>query len=111
MRLLKKDKKFVSKGELLKKKDNELGLKIADGLIKLFLVDKTMKPLFFAGIDKTLIFDKDNFIRFVSNKAFCLIRILPLRIRLDLRLETILSPRKKMLLFPCLIYNDCILEG
>jgi len=68
--LLQKDERLTSEGDLLKNKIIELALKLDKGLIKLLLSDKKMKEVFFADVDETLIFDKDKFIRFVSNKQF-----------------------------------------
>ena len=68
--LLQKDERLVSEGELLKNKIIELALKLDKELIKLLLSDKKMKEVFFVNVDGTLIFDKDKFIKFVSNKQF-----------------------------------------
>jgi len=68
--LLKKDERLVSEGELLRNKIIGLALKLDKDLIKLLLSDNKMKEVFFVDIDGTLIFDKDKFIKFVSNKQF-----------------------------------------
>jgi len=69
--LLQKDERLVdSKGEPLKNKIIELALKLDTDLIKLLLSDKKMKEVFFVNVDGALIFDKDKFIKFVSNKQF-----------------------------------------
>ena len=79
--LLQKDERLVSEGELLKNKVVELALKLDKDLIELLLSDKQMKEIFFVEISPSslrgaerrsnlIIFDKDKFIRFVSNKQF-----------------------------------------
>ena len=69
-KLLQKDERLVSGGKLLKNKIIELALKLDKDLIKLLLSDEKIKEVFFVDIDGTLIFDKDRFIKFVSNKQF-----------------------------------------
>ncbi|MGB9706904.1 MAG: site-specific DNA-methyltransferase, partial [Microgenomates group bacterium] len=69
-KLLQKDERLVSEGEILKNKIIELAIKLDKDLIKLLLSDKKMKGVFFVDVDGTLIFDKDKFIKFVSNKQF-----------------------------------------
>jgi len=49
--LLKKDKRLVSKDEILKNKVIELALKLDKKLIKLLLSDKKMEEVFFADVD------------------------------------------------------------
>jgi len=66
--LLQKDERLVSEGELLKNKIMELALKLDKDLIKLLLSDKKIKDMFFTDVDRMLVFDKDKFVRFVSNK-------------------------------------------
>ncbi len=68
--LLQKDERLVSEGEILKNKVIELALKLDRDLIKLLLSDEKMKEVFFVDVDGTLIFDKDKFVKFVSNKQF-----------------------------------------
>ena len=69
--LLKNDERLIdSESELLKNKIIELALKLDKDLIKLLLSNKKMKEVFFVDIDGTLVFDKDKFIKFVSNKQF-----------------------------------------
>ena len=68
--LLQKDERLTSEGELLKNKIIELAIKLDKDLLKLLLSDKKMKEVFFISIDGTLVFDKDKFLRFISNKDF-----------------------------------------
>src|SRR5450759_1317359 len=69
--LLKKDERLSSQdGVLLKNQTQELARKNDPALIKLLLSDSAIKKLFFFEVEKTLIFDKEKFIRFISNKQF-----------------------------------------
>ena len=78
--LLQKDERLVSEGEILKNKVIELALKLDKEFINLLLSDEKMKEVFFVDVDLpaeasaqaggTLIFDKDKFVKFVSNKQF-----------------------------------------
>src|SRR3989338_7702856 len=65
-----KDERLVSDGEILKNKVIELAIKLDKDLIKLLLADKEMQKAFFTQTGKATIFDKDKFIKFVSNKQF-----------------------------------------
>jgi len=108
--LLQKDERLVSEGELLKNKIIELALKLDKDLIKLLLSDKKMKEVFFADVDGVLIFDKDKFIRFVSNKQFLPDSYTAFKNKIGLTLgDDYLSEKKEVVLsWP---YKDCILEG
>ncbi len=108
--LLQKDERLVSEGELLKNKIIELALKLDKDLIKLLLSDKEMKKVFFADVDGTLIFDKDKFIRFVSNKQFLPDSYTAFKNKIGLTLgDDYLSEKKEVVLsWP---YKDCVLEG
>src|SRR3989344_6511207 len=69
--LLKKDERLLSQdGVVLKNQAQELAHKNDPELIKLLLSDKATKQHFFFDVEKTLIFDKEKFIRFISNKQF-----------------------------------------
>jgi len=111
--LLQKDERLVSEGELLKNKIIELALKLDKELIKLLLSDKKMKEVFFVDIEGTLIFDKDKFIRFVSNKDFLPDSFTAFKQKIGLvdeysRYFSQISDREVVLAWP---YKDCILEG
>ncbi len=108
--LLQKDERLVSKGELLKNKIIELALKLDKILIKLLLSDKKMKEAFFVCVEGTLIFDKDKFIRFVSNKQFLPDSYTSFKNKIGLTVgDEFLSEKKEVVLsWP---YKDCILEG
>jgi adenine-specific DNA-methyltransferase len=109
--LLKKDERFISEGELLKNKIMEFALKMDKDLIKLLLSDKKMKESFFINIDATLIFDKDKFIKFVSNKQFLpdSYTVFKNKIGLTENEKEFISEKKEVVLsWP---YKDCVLEG
>ncbi len=108
--LLQKDERLVSKGELLKNKIIELALKLDKILIKLLLSDKKMKEAFFDCVDETIIFVKDKFILFVSNKQFLPDSYTSFKNKIGLTVgDEFLSEKKEVVLsWP---YKDCILEG
>ena len=119
--LLQKDERFISEGELLKNKVVELALKLDKDLIELLLSDKQMKEIFFVEISPSslrgaerrsnlIIFDKDKFIRFVSNKQFLPDSYTSFKNKIGLTLgDEFLSEKKEVVLsWP---YKDCVLEG
>ena len=108
--LFQKDERLTSEGELLKNKIIELALKLDKELIKLLLSDKKMKEVFFADMDGVLIFDKDKFVRFVSNKQFLPDSYTSFKNKIGLTLgDDYLSEKKEVVLsWP---YKDCVLEG
>jgi adenine-specific DNA-methyltransferase len=110
--LLQKDNRLVdSTGNLLKNKIIELALKLDKDLIKLLLSDKKMKEVFFVDIDGTLIFDKDKFIKFVSNKQFLPDSYTAFKNKIGLideKGEFISEKKEVVLSWP---YKDCVLEG
>jgi len=121
--LLQKDERLVSEGEILKNKIIELALKLDKGLIKLLLSDKKMKEVFFAcpvgsrsdsfggEVDGTLIFDKDKFVKFVSNKQFLPDSYTAFKNKIGLideKGEFISEKKEVVLSWP---YKDCVLEG
>jgi len=109
--LLQKDERLVSEGELLKNKVIELALKLDKELIKLLLSDEKMKEVFFIDVDKTLIFDKDKFIKFVSNKQFLPDSYTAFKNKIGLidgDGEFISQKKEVVLSWP---YKDCVLEG
>lgn len=109
--LLKKDERLVSQdGILLKNQTQELARKNDPELIKLLLSDKTTKQHFFFEVEKTLIFDKEKFIRFVSNKQFLPDSYTAFKNKIGLTAgDEYLSESKEVVLaWP---YKDCVLEG
>lgn len=109
--LLKEDERFVSDGgALLKNKAQELAYKNDAELIKKLLSDKDVKQHFFFEVEKTLIFDKEKFIRFISNKQFLPDSYTTFKNKIGLTVgDEYLSENKDVVLvWP---YKDCVLEG
>jgi adenine-specific DNA-methyltransferase len=109
--LLKKDERLISEDELLKNKIIELAIKLDKDLIKLLMSDKNMKDVFFVDIYGTLIFDKDKFIRFVSNKQFLPDSYTAFKNKIGLideKGEFISEKKDVVISWP---YKDCVLEG
>jgi len=109
--LLQKDERLVSEGEILKNKIIELALKLDKGLIRLLLSDKKMKEVFFVGVNGVLIFDKDKFVKFVSNKQFLPDSYTTFKNKIGLideKGEFISEKKEVVLSWP---YKDCVLEG
>lgn len=109
--LLQKDERLVSEGEILKNKVIELALKLDKDLIKLLLSDEKMKEGFFVDVDGTLIFDKDKFVKFISNKQFLPDSYTAFKNKIGLideKGEFISEKKEVVLSWP---YKDCVLEG
>ena len=109
--LLKKDERLVSQdGVLLKNQTQELARKNDPELIKLLLSDKVIKQNFFFEVEKALIFDKEKFIRFISNKQFLPDSYTTFKNKIGLTVgDEYLSENKEVVLtWP---YKDCVLEG
>ncbi|OGG89372.1 hypothetical protein A2592_01345 [Candidatus Kaiserbacteria bacterium RIFOXYD1_FULL_42_15] len=109
--LLKKDERLVSQdGVLLKNQTQELARKNDAALLKLLLSDKATKQHFFFEVEKTLIFDKEKFIRFVSNKQFLPDSYTAFKNKIGLTVgdEYVSESKEVVLAWP---YKDCILEG
>lgn len=109
--LLKKDERLVSQdGVLLKNQTQELARKNDPALIKLLLSDKATKQHFFFEVEKTLIFDKEKFIRFISNKQFLPDSYTAFKNKIGLTAgdEYVSENKEVVLTWP---YRDCVLEG
>ena len=109
--LLKKDERLVSQdGLLLKNQAQELALKNDPELIKFLLSDKMIKQHFFFEVEKTLIFDKEKFIRFISTKQFLPDSYTAFKNKIGLTTgdEYVSENKEVVLVWP---YKDCILEG
>ena len=109
--LLQKDERLVSEGRLLKNKIIELALKLDKDLLELLLSDKQMKEVFFTQVGKATIFDKDKFVKFVSNKQFLPDSYTSFKNKIGLIDEEgeFISEKKEVVLsWP---YKDCVLEG
>lgn len=108
--LLKKDERLVSDDNLLKNRIVELALKSDKDLIKLLLSNKRIKEHFFEEVDKTLIFDKEKFMKFVDNKEFLPDSYTSFKNKIGLTADKryIAKSKEVVLSWP---YKDCILEG
>jgi hypothetical protein len=109
--LLQKDERLVSEGRLLKNKIIELALKLDKDLLELLLSDKQMKEVFFTQVGKATIFDKDKFVKFVSNKQFLPDSYTAFKNKIGLideKGEFISEKKEVVLSWP---YKDCVLEG
>ena len=109
--LLKKDERLKSQDDtLLKNKAQELARKNDPELIRVLLSDKEIKQHFFFKVDEALIFDKEKFVRFVSNKQFLPDSYTAFKNKIGLTAgDEYLSENKEVVLaWP---YKDCVLEG
>ena len=109
-KLLATDERLVSEKELLKNKIVELAVKLDPELIKLLLSDQLIKSNFFAEVPGALIFDKDKFIKFISNKQFLPDSYTAFKNKVGLTEsgEYISKKKEVILSWP---YKDCVLEG
>jgi len=107
---LKKDKRLISEGKLLKNRIVELALKLDKDLIKLLLDNIKIKEHFFTEVDKTLVFDKEKFMKFIDNKEFLPDSYTAFKNRIGLTADKdyIALSKEVVLSWP---YKDCILEG
>ncbi|MEK7610934.1 MAG: site-specific DNA-methyltransferase [Patescibacteria group bacterium] len=109
--LLKKDERLVSQDDvLLKNQTQELARKNDPALLKLLLSDKTIKQHFLFEVEKTLIFDKEKFVRFISNKQFLPDSYTAFKNKIGLTAgdEYVSENKEVVLVWP---YKDCVLEG
>ena len=108
--LLQKDERFISNGELLKNKIVESALKNDLHLLDILMSHKRFKEHFFIEVKKTLIFEKDKFIRFVNNKEFLPDSYTSFKNKIGLSINGEYFSEKSytVLSFP---FKDCILEG
>lgn len=97
-------------GKLLKNKAVEIAHKFDEVLIKLLLDNKETKNQFFKELAGATIFDKDFFVKFVSNKEFLPDSYTAFKNKIGLMTgDTYLSENKDVVLaWP---YKDCVLEG
>jgi len=110
--LLKQDDRLMVEDELLKNKIIELALKLDESLIRLLLSHSRLRQHFFADIDGVLVFDKQKFLQFVSNKAFLPDSYTAFKNKIGLTDDggtTYVSRHRDVVLaWP---YKDCVLEG
>jgi len=109
--VLAKDERLVSEqGELLKNKIIELAIKLDKDLLQLLLSGKQMKEVFFTEVGRATVFNKDKFIKFVSNKQFLPDSYTAFKNKIGLTEDDeFLSEKKEVVLsWP---YKDTVLEG
>ena len=110
--LLEQDDRLMVEDSLLKNRIIELALKLDGDLIKLLLSHPRLRQHFFADVEGVLVFDKERFLQFVSNKAFLPDSYTAFSNKIGLTDDggrTYLSRHRDVVLaWP---YKDCVLEG
>ncbi|QQS59367.1 site-specific DNA-methyltransferase [Candidatus Peregrinibacteria bacterium] len=109
--VLKKDDRFFAEDRFLKNQVIEYAHKYDEHLIKLLLSNEEIKGFFFKEIEKALIFNKDLFVKFVSNKEFLPDSYTSFRNKVGLACDEesyIKEVKDVSLVFP---FKDCVLEG
>lgn len=109
--LLSKNQNYVVEGTVNKNKVAELAHKYDAELIDLLAGNEAMRKLFFVEAQKDLLmFNKDKFIQFISNKEFLPDSFTAYKNKIGLATGTeLLSEKKDVVLnWP---YKDCVLEG
>lgn len=102
---------FIFEGKLLKNKIIESALKLDPVLITILFAQTDLKKVFFAQLDTGIaVFDKDKFIKFVSNKSFLPDSYTSFKNKIGLMSndEYIKAKEDVVLAWP---YKDCVLEG
>lgn len=104
------DKRLVVDGKLAKNKIVELALAMDKGLLGLLLENENIKKHFFKNVNGTLVFDKIEFQRFVSNKQFLPDSYTAFKNKIGLTTsrEYLTESKEVVLVWP---YKDCVLEG
>ena len=115
--LFQRDDRLMVEGSLLKSRIIELALKLDGDLIKLLLSHPRLRQHFFVDVGRNaiptyVVFDKEKFLQFVSNKAFLPDSYTAFSNKIGLTDDggrTYLSRRRDVVLaWP---YKDCVLEG
>lgn len=110
-RLLSKNQDYLVEGVLNKNKVAELAHKYDAELIEQLAAAPAMRRIFFVETkQKVLVFNKDKFIQFISNKEFLPDSFTTYKNKIGLGTGTdLLSEHKEVVLnWP---YKDCVLEG
>lgn len=109
--VLKQDDRFFAEDRFLKNQVIEYAHKYDEHLIKILLSSKETKDFFFKEIGEALIFNKDLFVKFVSNKEFLPDSYTAFRNKVGLACDEesfIKEVKDVSLVFP---FKDCVLEG
>ena len=110
--LFQQDDRLMVEGGLLKSRIIESALKLDGDLIKLLLSHPRLRQHFFVEVAGVVVFDKEKFLQFVSNKAFLPDSYTAFSNKIGLTDDggrTYLSRRRDVVLaWP---YKDCVLEG
>ena len=110
--LFQQDERLMVEGNLLKSRIIELALKMDGDLIKLLLSHPRLRQHFFVEVAGVVVFDKERFLQFVSNKAFLPDSYTAFSNKIGLTDDggrTYLSRHRDVVLaWP---YKDCVLEG
>lgn len=109
--LLSKNENYVVEGKVNKNKVAELAHKFDGELVDLLADNKAMRRLFFVETNKDLlVFNKDKFIQFISNKEFLPDSYTSYKNKIGLGTgNDLLSEKKDVVLNWA--YKDCVLEG
>lgn len=108
---LKTDERFLADGKLLKNKIIENAFKLDTTLISTLVNKESLKKIFFQELSSGIvIFDKDKFIQFISNKEFLPDSYTAFKNKIGLSSDQqyLKASEKIVLVWP---YKDCILEG
>ncbi len=108
--VLRQDDRLVVDGILVKNKVIELSLALDESLLKLLLSNNLIRKFFFREVAGVLVFDKIEFIRFVSNKQFLPDSYTSFKNKIGLTAagRYITETKEVVLVWP---YKDCLLEG
>ena len=109
--LLSKSENYLVEDKLNKNKIAELAHKYDSDLVDLLASHKDMRRLFFVETkNNVLVFNKDKFIQFISNKEFLPDSFTTYKNKIGLATGTeLLTEHKNVVLdWP---YKDCVLEG
>lgn len=109
--VLKQDERLIAdNGQLLKNKAVEFANKLDENLVKILHGDKELKETFFKKVGDLILFDKDLFVEFVSNKEFLPDSYTAFKNKIGLAVgrDYLKQDKEVALVWP---YKDCVLEG
>ncbi len=109
--LLQGEQSFVSDGTILKSVVIEAAFKMSPRLLQLLMQSDSIRTHFFTELSGALVFDKVEFQRFVSNKAFLPDSYTAFKNRIgltDAHGDYLSQSHNVVLTWP---YKDCVLEG